>query len=381
VKIIVLVFLTLSSLCNASSFVDVNTKLSAKLFNSLYEENSNLLISPYSISNSILMLYMGTSSINEYEIRHILNLKTKKEALCELASQVRKDLLDYRLKNSLLSHQTLWIHTPHKISSDYLNIAKVQFGADVENCDLAHPKIFKIRHEEWIYQNTRKKKSKLFTPYEPSATTLAIMTDISTLKCLWVSPFSTKESFKAPFFFNENNLPQNYMSQVGQFDYFENEKHSILALPLENDLSFIAVLPKNKCLPLNNESILNILKEKTKKTKVFVQLPKFSISMQHNLNHSLMSLGFIRLFSRGSDFTKICSSGSLFLSDYLHQSHISINEWGVDGSSSLFTLPFRENKSIESIESQFIANSPFLYLIIDTKQDIVLFLGTYSNPG
>ncbi|MDN3504264.1 MAG: serpin family protein [Rhabdochlamydiaceae bacterium] len=376
-----ILILSMFSLGHANNFVQLNSKLSSELFDSLYEESTNLLISPYSISNSILMLYMGTSSINEYEIKHILNLQSEKGTICELASQIRKELLDYRLKNSMISYQTLWIHSPHKISNDYLNIAKIQFGAEVESCDLANPKFFKARHDEWVYQKTRKKIGKNFTTYEPRATTLAIMTDISTLKCLWKSSFPTKGNFQAPFFSSQGNINQEYMSQVGEFDFYEDEQHSIVSLPMDNDLKFLAVLPKNNSYSLKNESITSILKTKLTPSRIFIQLPKFSISKPQNLNHSLMSIGLIRLFSRGSDFTNISQSGNLYLSDYLHQTHIAINEWGIDGSSSLFSLSSRETQSNETIQGQFIANSTFLFLIIDTKQDIVLFLGTYSTPG
>lgn len=385
-------FLWIACLCASLHTEDVKTinrHFSNNLYRILSAKEPNLLISPFSIENSLFMLYMGSSTLNEYEMRHFFMLKNSKETLPQEAFDIRKEL-ETRLKNLLVMNQTLWIHTPHKINPDYSMLIKNHFGGEIETCDLAKADHFIPRVEEWISQKSKKKIPKFLHHYAHRPTTRAIMTDIATLKSLWTHPFPLSSSSQESFFPSSDLLSkqvsQAYMSQVGEFDYYENPRWKLLSLPLENDLSFVALLPKDPHLSLYDESFLEqiidcSLLKKMKRSCVFVQIPKFASSKRMRLNQPLMSLGLIRLFTQEADLSKICEKSSLYICDFLHQSVLSINEWGIDGSASFFSLtPKSRQQNKMDVQHQFIANHPFLYLIIDMKQRIILFLGTYTHP-
>lgn len=378
-------------LCNRLSASDdlkkLTNSLSIELIQALMQKDENILISPFSIQTSLLTLYMGSDTLNEYEIRHRLNLSTQQSKIPEAFDQLKKHLLDGKLKSILFFTRTLWVNQPVKMKDDYINLIRTHFLTEIENCDLSDPTATQTKMEEWISQKTKKKIPKFFKGSSLTSTTQAVMTDTATMKSLWKTPFKLKDSSQDFFFPESGSAPPieiPFMSQKGVFDYFENQRCKIISLPLEHHLRFLIFLPKDKNLSESIEVLSNLILNKSIFSKmqpanVCVQIPKFTISKRYTLNEPLMSLGLIRPFRRDADFSKMSPEHLFYISQIIHYSQITLNEWGVDGYSSLFNLSKEPNTPEEAPDHIFLANHPFLYLIIDAKQDIILFLGTYCN--
>ncbi len=125
---------------------------------------------------------------------------------------------------------------------------------------------------------------------------------------------------------------------------------------------------------------------------VRVDLPRFSLNADYNLESVLPELGLKRAFQlpvggRGADLSGITSSQSpndrLWISRVIHKAKIEVNEEGtkaaavtavaVDASAE---APFK----MVPFNPQFRADRPFLFVIRDTETGCILFVGRHVQP-
>ena len=334
--------------------------ISTSLFNEVNKEGQNCLISPYTIENSLLLMYSGATQLSKYELKRFLKINE----LPNIAA------LKERLQDAkLVSHNMLWLDQPHQVDETFIG------KEEVETINLSNRQIASQRIEEWVSQKSKRKLSQLFkdNPFKP--TSHSLLTDLATLKSHWKYPFRLKDSFDDAFF-SEGSPRVNYMCQTADHLYYEDGKRKIVSIPLENDLSILFYMDEKLPTQLFDLSLLNQMEP----TKVYVQLPKFNHASCTQMNRALMSLGILKPFFRGAQFGNITPDSSFYISDVIHQSRLTLNEWGIDGASSLFTLTRDYKPPSTDASHHFIANRPFLYLIIDSKEDIILFVGTYCHP-
>ncbi len=88
-----------------------------------------------------------------------------------------------------------------------------------------------------------------------------------------------------------------------------------------------------------------------------------------------------------ADFTRVVSSsnseGNLFITKILHNAAIEVNEKGSEAAAATASIIQTRAASSTKIETliDFICNRPFIYLINDKIQNLILFYGKFSRPN
>lgn len=133
---------------------------------------------------------------------------------------------------------------------------------------------------------------------------------------------------------------------------------------------------------LTGERLLTIL-ERAIKHKVDTLLPKFEIEQRLDLREPLMQMGLTDAFDQmHADFTGIGvttdSKERLYIGNVWQNNKIQINEEGTKAYSitGLDTLCY---SCIEQKPYKVYLDRPFLYMIIDQKTYLPLFMGTVTN--
>jgi len=105
-------------------------------------------------------------------------------------------------------------------------------------------------------------------------------------------------------------------------------------------------------------------------------MPKFQLSGRFDLDKILPELGIKDLFNERADLSGISDSPhlDLSLSNFVHETGIEVVEEGFDPPAG--TTVVTEKQPIE----QFNMDRPFLFLIQDSRTDLVLFMGRLMNP-
>jgi len=109
------------------------------------------------------------------------------------------------------------------------------------------------------------------------------------------------------------------------------------------------------------------------KSRLFLQIPKFTLETEYNLVKDLMALGIEDAFGP-ADFSGI-SSESLFIDRAVHKAFVDVNEKGTEAAAATGVGMF------QSMPPTFRADHPFVFVIMDNETGNILFLGKVVDPS
>ena len=96
------------------------------------------------------------------------------------------------------------------------------------------------------------------------------------------------------------------------------------------------------------------------------------------MNDPLTNLGLGVAFGDGADFSRIRSSGGIFISRVIHQTFIDVQEEGTEAAAA--TIVELRESAAPGGPLQFVADRPFLYVIKENSTGAILFMGKVGKP-
>ena len=169
------------------------------------------------------------------------------------------------------------------------------------------------------------------------------------------------------------------MSRVDSIQYGEGEGYKTVKLPYGEDeeISMYLILPDesvsiNEFIKTMDSTKWKSIKESiVKEDDLKLQIPKFKLEYGvKELNQSLSNLGMGDAFSKGADFSNI--GKDIYLSSVFHKAVIEVNEEGSEAAA----VTGMEMKAESFVEPKsFIADRPFMFLIVDEEMESILFMG------
>ena len=152
------------------------------------------------------------------------------------------------------------------------------------------------------------------------------------------------------------------------------------------NLSMVVLLPKNVDSLAHVE--MSLMTENLKmwigklhKTEVDVTLPKFKTTSAFQLNKVLKDMGMTKAFSPGgADFNGMTGSHDLYIAHVIHKAFVDVNEEGTEAAAATAVVMDAKTARITPPPPVFRADHPFLFLIRDTRNGSILFLGRIVNP-
>jgi serpin B len=106
---------------------------------------------------------------------------------------------------------------------------------------------------------------------------------------------------------------------------------------------------------------------------VDVSLPRFKTTAEFQLNETLAALGMKKAFA-DADFSGMDGRRDLAISAVVHKAFVEVNEKGTEAAAGTGVVV------AVSKPPDFQADHPFLFLIRDTRNGSVLFLGRINDP-
>jgi serine protease inhibitor len=150
----------------------------------------------------------------------------------------------------------------------------------------------------------------------------------------------------------------------------KNSGEMVFILP-DKDVSIDDLLatPKKVASLFNSENI--------ESGKVIFQIPKFSFGNDIELKEIIKSMGVSLAFKDDADFTGI-TNGKAFISRIKQQTHIAIDENGVEAAA--FTqIDAAGSAPPKDKIAEMILNRPFIFAIT-SNTGAILFIGIVNNP-
>ena len=179
---------------------------------------------------------------------------------------------------------------------------------------------------------------------------------------------------------------------IGEFKYVHMSELqlSVLELPLVGDKMSVCLLLPDKdfsLFPPLTEHLINAVASDLTLQLVNVSIPELSVVQNIDLKEILEEIGISAMFNPSASSLSrppsVDGQRHMRLSKFVHYSRVEIRaeakEMSYDATDQKDTTQPAEAVRLDI--SQFIADRPFMFLIRDTTNGIVLFAGRISYPS
>ncbi|KFP88734.1 hypothetical protein N310_04938, partial [Acanthisitta chloris] len=366
-----------------------NSNFAFRFYKQVREEagNKNIFFSPLSISTAFAMLSLGARSNTLRQLHKGLafNLTEREEQeIHEGFQHVLQLLNDPHRDVQLNMGNALFIDGRLQLLEKFLrDVTKFYYSEAISSDFQNSPEAVK-EINKYIETKTHSKIVDLVKSLDPE--TVMVLVNYIFFKGSWERPFSNLATREDDFFLDtKNSVKVKMMHQSKDFNIHRDEKLScwVVEMPYKGNVTSLFVLPDEGAMKqvedaLLKETVSNWM-ESLKKRKIYLDLPKFSISGSYDVKNLFEKMGVTEVFSDQADLSGVAENSLLKVSKAIHKAAVDVRENGTEAAA--VTVIEVTLYSIEIPPPPHISfNKPFLMIIIDKITNSILFLGKIVNP-
>lgn len=341
------------------------TDFGYKVFASTYESGKNSVISPISVSYILSCIANGAGNETREQLINAL-CDTDIESL----NRVFEDLIS-RMESHANADASLngavWFDSDLSIDVDFLKTAYQYYSLDA----------FKTHFDNSLTETIR-------VWYNGAIDEILNGINKST-KSIFAADFKLSVEWRDPVKLLDETQgfmqSDGYVTQVemitGMVDFsIENNDCEGVVVGLEDGLRMVVLLPKDGVSikdiigKLGNDYLMQMYRDADYSVKQFM-MPSFTIETEVNFAESLKKMEFTNAFDRYGDFGRMTNS-DIYISDILNRAEITVNENGISSN----VIESADDSIQPDYARLFYANSPFVYMVIDSYTLTPLYIGT-----
>ncbi|KAK2840103.1 hypothetical protein Q5P01_013843 [Channa striata] len=388
------------------SMEELHTRFALNLYHTLTEteNNSNLIVSPVSISLSLGLLQLGARGSTLAQLEGTLGYNVNDALVQDLLLHSQRDVGNTSQGTWLQQTCTLFIQSGVQLLSEFTQRAASWANAGVVQANFSQPNHTRSQlersghnHDEpWPLQSGSS-SGELSGSGEAQAEALwwghrlqMALVNTVTFRGIWQKQFLFTNTQNLPFILSDGSavkVPMMYQAtevRFGQFRTSSEQRYTVLELPyLGRALSLQVVLPSERKMPLSSlESQLTARQLASwdtglRRTRMDVFLPRFRMQNKFNLRSVLPALGIRDAFNAGAaDFTGISVEEGLYVSDAFHEVRIEVTEDGTKAAAATAMVLLKRSRA-----PVFKADRPFLFLLRQINRGSIMFMGQVMNPA
>ena len=350
--------------------------------------DTNIFISPYSVSSVLQMVANGAAGKTRDEIQRTLGLTNNNLTAQNEACLALDRLIHAQNTNSILdSANALWYRQGFPIKPEFAACNQQYFQATVTGLDFTNPSSSGIMNG-WVNEKTRGRiRSIISGPIH--ANTQLYLANAVYFKGKWLEPFEVKNTKERPFHLpggREKNVP--LMVRGGSFSYRHGSGYQAVRLPyLDPNLGMYVLLPDpdsslEKLLSiLNGEDWQRVILPGFNNNEGTLELPLFKLDYEVKLNAPLKALGIKTAFDLHTADFQALGNKPTAISEALQNAFVEVNEEGTEAAAATIIM-FPPKSVIINPPKPFemIVDRPFLFIIEDDASHSILFMGAIFDP-
>ncbi|XP_049450034.1 probable serpin E3 [Epinephelus fuscoguttatus] len=395
--------------CNGSlqdSMAELHTRFTVSLYQTLTEteNNSNLIVSPASVSLSLGLLQLGARGNTLAQLEGTLGYSVKDAQVQDFLLHSHSDTSNTSQGMQLQQTCTLFIQCGIQLLTDFTQHAAAWAYTSVVRANFSQPnhtrgqleRVGNNHDESWPLQ-AGSSSGELSGSGEAQAEALwwghrlqmALVNTVA-FRGVWQKQFLFTNTQNLPFMLSDGSVvkvPMMYQAtevSFGQFRTASDQRYTVLELPyLGRSLSLQVVLPSERKTPLSSlESQLTARQLASwdtglRRIKMDIFLPRFRMQNKFNLRSVLPAMGISDAFNpTAADFTGISVEESLYVSDAFHEVRIEVTEDGTKATAATAMVLLKRSRA-----PVFKADRPFLFLLRQINTGSILFMGRVMNPA
>ena len=353
----------------------------------------NLLFSPLSIRTAFAMVYAGAQGQTAVEMEGALHYGLAQPRLhpawngLDLALADRNDIGDEdNPPVELYLTNSVWGRLGYPFEEDYLDLLAVNYGAGIYEIDFfGAPDASRLAINEWVAEQTREKILDLLPENSISISTAIVLTNALYFRAPWSQPFDPDSTATVDFhLLDGGTIPVQMLHKLDHMGYTEVTGCAAVEIPFRGeDLSMVILLPDagkfgSFTAGLDVATLDEILAGLATAGVEF-GLPKFSFEFKCQLKSILQGFGMELSFTPSADFGGMTQNDLLWIDEAYHKTFIRVDEKGTEAAAA--TAITMVDVGMPVAEYTFLADRPFLLLIMDRPTQTILFLGRVVEPA
>lgn len=371
------------------SFSQANNHFAVHLHQVLSKEKENVFFSPFSISTAMAMLLCAAGGQTAAELRRVLGHELagiRKDDVAHAFEQHLSNMLQHNdaytvsFANSMLSQKGFEIKDEYK-QMLFKCFKTLLLEVDFEN----EIKMVIDQINEWVKQKTNNMIPNFVKSLNPS--TELVLLNAVYFKGTWVHQFEKRRTSPQTFYNNgikshAKKVEMMHLNDDEDFPFYENRTFQVLQLPyIGDEVAMMIILPREKdgidsVEASLSSSFVEDFKEKLKMMEVKIALPRFKLEYSKSLVSCLKQLGVNLIFLSGADLSNLTDSSGLCVTEILHKTVLNVNEAGTEAAAATMV---EMSRSPPSRKPEFIVDHPFMVVIYNTKNDLILFMGRINE--
>jgi serpin B len=375
------------------ALVRAQNQLGIDLYRSLtassVSPSGNLVISPWSISTDLAMVYAGAGGRTAEEMRTVLHLDLPADRVPVVFNRLNLELESrQRDQVQIAAANKLWSAEGLLIEPAFADTMSRSYGAPVAVTDFGSDDA-RLAINEWVSGRTNERITDLFPTGSIDSTTKLVLVNAVHLDAQWFFPFNPDLTDDEPFttldgsqvtvpmmHFNEY-LPTAFGGDGGAMCTGPSCWQAV-ELPYSGDeLSMVVIVPNDLAgfEASLDASTLAAVFGSLEEGGIHLSFPRFSFGSHASLVEPLQALGMPSAFGDGADFSGMTRGGGLFIDAVEHGAFIEVDEQGTEAAAATGTAMAMSHGPTVPV------TKPFLFAIRDRATDAVLFLGRVSDPS
>lgn len=369
----------------------MNIKVSEKFATNIFKlaakkPDSNIVVSPYSVSTALSMAYNGAGSKTKTEMQNVLDYTgLSDEAVNQQNLSLYKSLMQVNPSSELTVANAMFANKNFEFVKAFMDSNQKYYGAKLETLDFADlSTVNKINN--WVKDNTKSKIPSILDKVAPDA--ILYLVNAVYFKGVWLDEFKKDETQPVDFkLSNGSKKTVEMMNRSAKMSYFAGNNFQAVMLPYKDKrLQMCIFLPDKKS---NITAFINSLtseswsewREQFRKEEGHLGLPRFKVEYKTELSEVLKAAGMPCAFEDNcADFKKMIEQNAM-ISRVLHKTYLEVNEKGTEAAAataiemSVTSAPMNPKPPFE-----MICDRPFVVAIRDEKTNAILFVGAIVDP-
>ena len=376
---------------------NLNNRFALDLYQAIAKDSDkeNIFFSPFSVSNSLGMTYLGARGNTSQQMREVMGFDSIDNLEFHRSFRDLNELISSSLTQTctLRSANRVFVMDGVPLSDTFVADTRSYYNMTAENLDFASERRNAQKTiNTWVRDKTAGKIRNLIGRSDLTPLTVLVLVNAVYFKGDWDQPFKRKYTRPAMFHLGDKTsveVPMMYQSGRFPFGFDSVSNCDVIELPYHGrQVSMVIALPRQTPETINGlDSLERQLSPETFQRwskitqtvyKLDVHLPKFSLKEEIELDSILKSLGMTDLFDiHHADLSGVCQNSSkvLYVSKAKHQAGIVINEEGSEAAAASAIIMSGRSKG-----GEVNINRPFLFYIRHNPTQTALFIGRVKRP-
>ena len=403
--LIILLLVLSSSLTPAAAqspegnpFAVGNTTFAFDLYEAIQQDQENIIISPYSISQALAMVYLGARGQTEQQMADTLHFILPQEDL-HMAFQGTTDFLSpsedspYYFETELNIANAIWGQKGYPFRGTYLSDLDQYYQAKLHVADFTNAaEEARLDINDWISEATEERIQDMLPPGSVDPLTRLMLVNAIYLKAGWLYLFSEELTQEETFTLLDGSevvVDMMRQPQIRDYDYGVGENYQAVHLPYQDQrIGMLIVLPDSgefaAVEAAMDADLFTEITANMEYVRVNLSMPRFEAETTLSLADTLAAMGMPDAFSTSADFSGIAdpveANEPLMINQVIHQANITVDEQGTEAAAATVVgLGGGGPPPTEPVD--FHVDRPFLFTIYDDVNDTILFMGRVLDPS